>query len=148
MCCASIYGFIIGYLRGPDLIAGKIETITTNPIAIILLLVLFLLLLGTFLSEIVTIIIFIPIIQGLGDIAHFHPVHLGVVVVMVLSLGLVTPPYGICLLLSASIGKVEVLAAFKECIIFVIMFLIIIGLVVIFPGLTMWLPRLLMPTYI
>ncbi|MFC1532490.1 TRAP transporter large permease [Thermodesulfobacteriota bacterium] len=148
VCCASVFGFLIGYLRGPDLIAGKIETITTNPVAIILLLVLFLLILGTFLSEIVTIIIFIPIIQGLGDIANFHPVHLGVVVVMVLSLGLVTPPYGICLLLSASIGKVKVLSAFKECIIFVVMFLVIIGLVVILPGLTMWLPKLLMPKYL
>lgn len=148
LCCASVFGFLVGYLRGPDLIAGKLETITTNPLVIIFLLVLFLLLLGTFLSEIVTIIIFIPIIQGLGEIAHFHPVHLGVVVVMVLSLGLVTPPYGICLLLAASIGKVPVLSAFKECIVFVIMFLLIIALVIVFPGLTMWLPKLLMPRYV
>ncbi len=63
---AAIFGWLVGYLRGPDLIAGRIESITTNPYAIVALLVLFLLILGTFLSEIATIIIFIPIIQKLG----------------------------------------------------------------------------------
>ena len=145
---AAIFGWLVGYLRGPDLIAGRIESITTNPYAIVALLVLFLLILGTFLSEIATIIIFIPIIQKLGELAHLHPIHLGVIVVMLLCLGLVTPPYGICLLIACGIGKVKVMDAFTECIVFIVMFLVIVALVVFFPSLTLWLPKLLMPKYV
>lgn len=145
---AAIFGWLVGYLRGPDLIAGKIESITTNPYAIVALLILFLLILGTFLSEIATIIIFIPIIQKLGELAHIHPIHLGVIVVMLLCLGLVTPPYGICLLIACGIGKVKVMDAFAECIMFIGIFLVIVALVVLFPSLTLWLPKLLMPKYV
>ena len=148
VACAAIFGWIIGYLRGPELVAQHIEGLTTNPASIITLLVFFLLLLGTFLSEIATIIIFLPIIQRLGDLAGMHPIQLGVLVVMVLSLGLVTPPYGICLLISCGIGKVNVLQAFYECLLFVLLFLGIITVVAIFPELTLWLPRILMPTFV
>lgn len=147
VACAGIFGWLIGYLRGPDMVAKHIEGLTTNPAMILVLLIFFLLLLGTFLSEIATIIIFLPIIQRLGDLAGLHPIHLGVLVVMVLSLGLVTPPYGICLLISCGIGKVSVLQAFYECVAFVLLFLGIIALVAVIPDLTLWLPRALMPEF-
>jgi TRAP-type C4-dicarboxylate transport system permease large subunit len=67
---------------------------------------------------------------------------------MLLCLGLVTPPYGICLLIACGIGKVKVMDAFTECIIFIVMFLVIVALVVFFPSLTLWLPKLLMPKYV
>ena len=64
-----------------------------------------LLLIGTVLNPISATLIFLPIIQALGtDAAGFHPVHLGVLTTIVLSVGLITPPYGICLLIAAQIG--------------------------------------------
>ena len=76
-----------------------------------LLLILFLLIIGTFLNPISALLIFLPIIQGLGEHAHVNPVHLGLVTTMTLSIGLVTPPYGVCLLVAAQIGNVSLMRA-------------------------------------
>ena len=71
-----------------------------------LLLIGFLLLIGTVLNPISAVLIFLPIIQGLGDTAGMNPVHMGVLTTIVLSVGLITPPYGVCLLIAAQIGDV------------------------------------------
>ncbi|CAK7072641.1 MAG: C4-dicarboxylate TRAP transporter large permease protein DctM [Desulfovibrio sp.] len=147
VACAGPFGWLIGYLRGPDMVAEAMISITQEPLLVMCLLIGFLLILGTFLSEIATIIIFLPIIQKLGAMGGMHPVQLGVIVVMVLCLGLVTPPYGICLLIGCSIGKINVLDAFWECLIFVVLFLIIVFLCVLIPGLTLWLPSVIMPDF-
>jgi TRAP-type C4-dicarboxylate transport system permease large subunit len=107
----------------------------------------FLLILGTFLSEIATIIIFLPIIQKLGELGGMHPVQLGVIVIMILCLGLVTPPYGICLLICCGIGKVNVMEAFWACGLFVLLFLGIVILCVLVPDVTLWLPSLIMSDF-
>lgn len=145
VACAGPFGWLIGYLRGPDMVAQTMMNMTKEPILIMCMVILFLLILGTFLSEIATIIIFLPIIQKLGELGGMHPVQLGVIVVMVLCLGLVTPPYGICLLICCGIGKVEVMDAFWQCGIFVLLFLLIVFLCVLIPELTLWLPSILMP---
>jgi len=114
---------------------------------IMALLIGFLLILGTFLSEIATIIIFLPIIQKLGEMGGMHPVQLGVIVVMILCLGLVTPPYGICLLICCGIGKVSVLDAFMQCMFFVLLFVGVVWLCVLVPDITLWLPSVIMPDF-
>ena len=147
VACAAIFGWLLGYLRVPDYIGTQILAVSSNPLVIVGMLILFLLVLGTFLSEIATIIIFMPIFIKIGELAQMDPIHLGMVIILLLCLGLVTPPYGICLLISCSIGKVDVLTAFRECIWFVLAYLVIVCLVVLFPGLALWLPKLLLPQY-
>lgn len=139
---AAIFGWLVGYLRGPDYVVAMIAAWTSEPLVIILLLLFFLLIIGTFLSEIATIIIFMPIIQRLGDMAGMDPVHLGVLVVMTLCLGLITPPYGMCLLIAAQIGKVPLLDAFRASLGYFAMFLVILGLLLMVPGVVLFLPNL------
>jgi len=141
---ATIFGWLVGYLRGPEYIVSLIGGLTSDPTVMIVLLIVFLLILGTFLSEIATIIIFMPVIQRLGDLAGFDPVHLGILVVMTLCLGLITPPYGMCLLIAAQIGGISLHRAFKASLGFFALFVGLIALLLFVPELVLFLPNLLL----
>lgn len=144
---AGVMGWLIAFMGAPQIISASILNITQSYFGIYMFLTLFLLLIGTFLSPITTIIIFLPIIRQLGAAAGFHPVHLGVIVVMVLSMGMVTPPYGMCLLVAAQIGEISPIKAFSTIIPLLAITLFIIVLCILFPSLLLFLPRLLMPQY-
>jgi tripartite ATP-independent transporter DctM subunit len=147
VACAAIFGWLFAYFRVPDFVGTQILAVSSNPLVIVGILIIFLLILGTFLSEIATIIIFIPIFLKIGEIARLDPIHLGMVVILLLCFGLVLPPHGICLLISCGIGKVDVLEGFKDCFWFAMAYLFVVVLVVLFPALSLWLPRLLMPQF-
>lgn len=141
---ATIFGWLVGYLRGPEYIVTLIGNMTSDPVIIVLLLIGFLLILGTFLSEIATIIIFMPVIQRLGDLAGFDPVHLGILVIMTLCLGLITPPYGMCLLIAAQIGEISLHRAFAASLGYFALFVGLIVLLLFVPDLVLFLPNLLL----
>jgi tripartite ATP-independent transporter DctM subunit len=145
VACAAIFGWLFAYFRVPDFVGIQILAVSSNPLVIVGMLIIFLLVLGTFLSEIATIIIFMPIFLKIGELARLDPIHLGMVVILLLCFGLVLPPHGICLLISCGIGKVDVLDGFKECFWFGMAYLFVVVLVVLFPALSLWLPGLLMP---
>jgi tripartite ATP-independent transporter DctM subunit len=144
---ASVFGWLIAYLEGPERIVALIQSITASYYGVFFAIIILLLLLGTFLSPIVIIIIFLPIIQALGNLAGIHPVHLGVVAVMTLAIGLITPPYGICLLIAVAIAEISVLEAFRACFLLILFFIGIIILCVVFPDLVLFIPRTFMPRF-
>ena len=142
---AGITGWLIAYLNAPQMIADWILRITQSYLGVYLLLILFLLFIGTFLSPITAIIIFLPIIQQLGRAVHINDIHLGLIVVLTLSLGMVTPPYGSCLMITAQLGEITIPQAFKSVIPILIITTGIILLGVVFPELFLFLPRMFVP---
>ncbi|WP_159593831.1 TRAP transporter large permease subunit [Chelativorans xinjiangense] len=104
---AGIFGWLIAYLGAAEIVVDFITGMTSNRFGIMLLLIGFLLLIGTALNPISATLIFLPIIQALGNQAGYDPVQLGVLSTIVLSVGLITPPYGICLLIASQIGEVR-----------------------------------------
>ena len=76
-----------------------------------------------------------------------HPVQLGVVVVMTLCLGLVTPPYGLCLLIACGVAKAHVMEVFWTCGTLILIFLSIVALCVLVPGLTLWVPSVVLTDF-
>lgn len=142
---AGIMGWLIAFLHGPEMIADFIMGITSSYLGVFMLLLLFLLIIGTFMSPIPAIIIFLPIIQGLGEAAGINEIQLGVVVCLALALGMVTPPYGIALLISAQIGKITTLRAFVSTIPIIGLMLLVIISGIIFKDLFIFLPKLIMP---
>lgn len=142
---AGITGWLIAYLNAPQMIADWILRITQSYLGVYLLLILFLLFVGTFLSPITAIIIFLPIIQQLGHAVHINDIHLGLIVVLTLSLGMVTPPYGSCLMITAQLGEITIPQAFKSVLPILIITIGIILLGVIFPELFLFLPRMFVP---
>lgn len=130
---AGVFGWLISYLGAADIVVDFILSVTRNGFGIMLLLIGFLLLIGTVLNPISAVLIFLPIIQGLGDTAGMDPVHLGVLTTVTLSVGLISPPYGICLLIASQIGEVPIMAAIKAI-------LPIVGLVILVAILSLWIP--------
>lgn len=142
---AGIFGWLIAYLGAAEIVVDFITGVTSNRYAIMLLLIGFLLLVGMVLNPISAILIFLPIIQSLGTLAGFSPVHLGVLAVIILSVGLVTPPYGICLLIAAQIGGVRIGAAMWAALPICLMTVMVAVLSLWFPDIILGLPKLLSP---
>ncbi len=142
---AGITGWLIAYLNAPQMIANWILSITSSYLGVYLLLILFLLFIGTFLSPITAIIIFLPIIQQLGRAVHINDIHLGLIVVLTLSLGMVTPPYGSCLMITAQLGEITIPQAFRSVLPILIITVGIVLLGIIFPELFLFLPRIFVP---
>lgn len=145
---AGIFGWLIAFLGAADIVVDFITSVTTNPYGIMLLLVVFLLLVGTVLNPISAVLIFLPIIQGLGETAGIHPVHLGVLTTIVLSVGLITPPYGICLLIACQIGQVSIGRAMIAVLPIVALSVLVACASLWFPSIVLGLPELLAPQFL
>ena len=146
VAAAGITGWLIAYLNAPQMIADAILSVTSSYLGVYMLLVLFLLFIGTFLSPITAIIIFLPVIKQLGAVVNINDIHLGLIVVLTLSLGMVTPPYGTCLMITSQIGEITIPQAFKGVAPIIGVTLLIIFLGMVFPDLFLFLPKLLGPT--
>jgi TRAP-type C4-dicarboxylate transport system permease large subunit len=77
-----------------------------------------------------------------------HPIHFAIIGVISLGFGLVTPPYGLCLLIAASIGKIRLVDALRDVAIVLAPMLLVLLFVILVPDAILALPRLIMPQFI
>ena len=142
--CASLYGYIITKSQIAVKIAQAMLTITTNRTAIVFMLVGFLLVLGCFMENIAIITImtpiFVPVLQAVG----FDVMAFGVIMVLSLMVGLLTPPFGMVLFVLAKVSSMQLERVIKSCIPYIIPVLIVIVLLVFFPEIITFLPSLVM----
>jgi len=143
---ASAFGWMLAYLRGPDTVAEFISHYAgTDGRLIMLLLVALFVILGDFIDAVPAIIIFMPIITKLTQIGHINPVHMGVMIVTTLVFGLITPPYGLSLLIASKFVGVSFSRAVVRSLPLYIVFFITIAFAVFFPNVVLWLPKQLLP---
>jgi tripartite ATP-independent transporter DctM subunit len=146
IAAASTFGWMLAYLRGPAVVSGWIAGAAGNdPFMIMLLLVLLFVIVGDFIDAIPAIIIFMPIITDLTQTTNINPVHMGVVIIVTLAFGLITPPYGLALLMASKfIGVRFSRAMFASFPIYVVFFAAIV-FCIFFPEVVLWLPKRLLP---
>ena len=143
---ASAFGWMLAYLRGPDMVADYISYYAgTDPRMIMLLLVVLFVIVGDFIDAVPAIIIFMPIINKLTQIGHINPVHMGVVIITTLVFGLITPPYGLSLLVASKFVGVPFYRAMFRSFPLYIVFFCTIAFTVLFPDVVLWLPKWLLP---
>ena len=106
------------------------------------------LIIGMFIDAIPAIIILGTILLPLATKVGMHPIHFAIIGVISLAFGLVTPPYGLCLLISCALGKIKVVDAIKDVAIILIPMLILLILVILFPEMILFLPRWLTPEFL
>ncbi len=146
VAAASAFGWLLAYLRGPDVVAGWISTVAgTDGRIIMLLLVLLFVIVGDFIDAVPAIIIFMPILNALGELGHINPLHLGVVIVVTLAFGLITPPYGLSLLMASKFMGVGFTSAVVRSLPLYVVFFATIAFCVFFPDVVLWLPKTLLP---
>ena len=146
VAAASAFGWMLAYLRGPDAVADLISHHAgTDPVMIMFLLVLLFILVGDFIDAVPAIIIFMPIINKLTELGNIKPVHMGVVIITTLVFGLITPPYGLCLLVASKFVGVPFNKALVRSLPLYVVFLVTISFVVLFPEVVLWLPKQFLP---
>ena len=143
---ASAFGWMLAYLRGPDAVAEYISYYAgTDPRMIMLLLVVLFVIVGDFIDAVPAIIIFMPIIQKLTKVGDINPVHMGVVIITTLVFGLITPPYGLSLLVASKFVGVPFYRAMFRSFPLYVVFFITIAFTVLCPAVVLWLPKWLLP---
>lgn len=141
---ASIFGWVLSYFRIPQFFVDKISTLTTSPTLVLVIIALLFLFVGTFMDGAPAIVIMGPLLKPLADFAGIHPLHFAIVGIVSLSFGLVTPPYGLCLLIASDIAKINCMEAIKEVGIFLLVMLLVVLIMIVFPNVTLFLPKILL----
>lgn len=140
LATASALGRLFSYYRVPDQIAGFFENTFSQGWVFLLVVILLFLFIGMFLDAIPAMILFVPIVLPASEALNVDPVHFGIVIVMCLAVGLITPPYGLCMLLASSIAELSVSRSIIAMLPFVGIIIAAILMVAFLPQLATWLP--------
>jgi len=137
---AGAFGWLLALLEAPLHLSNALQGVTENPFALLLLINVVLLLLGTFMDMAPLIIIATPIFLPLATQLGMDPVQFGVMLILNLGIGLVTPPVGAVLFVACAIGKLPVEETVRTIWPFYCALLLALLAVTYLPGLTLWLP--------
>ncbi|MGK7378781.1 TRAP transporter large permease [Planococcus sp. 1R117A] len=139
---ANLFGWIMVREQIPQLVAESILGISTNAIIVILLINLLLLFVGTFMETIAALVILFPVLLPVAITVGMDPIQFGVMMVLNLVIGLVTPPVGVCLFVASQIGKVSIGKTARELVPFIGVSLVVLMMVAFIPQITLFLPSL------
>lgn len=140
---SNILSWILTIEQVPLRVAEGMLSISSEPMVLVLLINLLILIVGMFLDTFPALIILTPIILPLAETIGIDRVHLGVIMVLNLMVGTVTPPVGVCLFIACNIGKVEIESVLKEIAPFILACLGVVLLVTYVPVLAVGLPEIL-----
>lgn len=141
---ASLYGWLLARYRVPVILGESIMALTDDPLTILMIINLFLLSVGFFMESLAAINILTPILMPLAVKIGVNPVHFGVMMVLNLMIGLITPPVGMVLYATQRVAGIPFERLQRAVMIFFIPLLLALFFVVIFPPLTTWLPSTIM----
>lgn len=142
LAVSNIFAWILTRERVPLLFTEYITSITENYFVVMGLSIIFLLILGMFLSSIVSIAIATPVLVPLILEVGGDPLHFGIVMIVTLMIGEVSPPFGMVLFAITRVGDIEFIELVKGVVPYIIPIFIIVILLVIFPALVVYLPNL------
>ena len=125
-------------------IADFILSISSNPAVILLVINIVLLVLGMFMEPGAILTLMLPVLLPIAKALNLDLVHFGVMMVLNLMIGQVTPPFGVCLFVISDVGKVKLDKLYKAILPFLIPLIIVLFMCTYIPGLVTWLPNLLL----
>ncbi|KMK64969.1 TRAP transporter large permease [Puniceibacterium sp. IMCC21224] len=140
---ASIFSWVLTQNRVPQEFAALISELTNNRFAILILINLILFVVGCFMETVAAITILVPVLLPLAVAAGVDPVQFGVIMVLNLMLGLLTPPVGMVLYILAKVSDVSFETTARATMPFILPLLVVLALVTFIPAVSMWLPTLL-----
>nr|WP_298149559.1 TRAP transporter large permease [uncultured Pseudoxanthomonas sp.] len=140
---AAVFGWLLAYLQVPAAAVEALQSIAHSKYTVLLLIVLVLLVLGTFMDLAPMILICTPIFLPVARAYGIDPIHFGLVLVLTGGIGLVTPPVGSVLFIGTAIGKITIAQSMRTIWPFWLAGLAVLLVVALFPELSLWLPRAL-----
>lgn len=141
---AAVLGYALAFGRIPQSVAELMTGISDIPAVTITLIIIFLLMAGTVMEGSVSILLLTPLFLPIVTKAGMDPVHFGIIMSIVIQIGGVTPPVGVNMYTACAIAETPVSNFIKESIPFFIVMMLVILTVALIPGLSLWLPNLLL----
>jgi tripartite ATP-independent transporter DctM subunit len=138
---ATLFGWIIAREQGPQVVADALLRLTENPVVFLLLVNVGLLLIGMLLEPVAALLITVPVLLPVAAQFGVDPLHLGIVMVLNLVIGLLTPPVGLVLYVLSSVTGTPFHIVARGALPFLLPLLVTLGLVTFWPGLSLALPR-------
>ena len=141
---ANLFSWLALYEQFGVILTDAMFAISENAMVLLLVLNILLLILGTFMEPLTVMLLLGPIIFPFFTQLGVDPIHLGVVIVINLTLGLITPPVGIILNVVALIARIEVSEVFRSIRIYLVTLVTVLLVITYVPALSLWLPQWLM----
>lgn len=141
---ASAFAFLLAFFKVPEAIVNQLDGLALGFTGTGLIVAGSFLLIGMFIDAIPAIIILGTVLWPLAETAGYDPIHFAIIGVVSLAFGLVTPPYGLCLLITCALGNIRVVDTLKDVAIILFPMLVVLLLIVLLPDVVMWLPALFM----
>lgn len=143
VAAASIFGWVLTTTRTTDALGEWIIAYASDPITFLILVNLFLLLVGCFMETIAAITILTPVLLPVAMKLGIDPVHFGIIMVLNLMIGLLTPPVGMVLYVLARVAKISFEESMRACTPWLLPLLLVLAIITFVPQTVLWLPELL-----
>ena len=143
VAASSVMSWVMAFTGLPALISEAILSISTNMYVILIVLNIILLAIGTFMDITAAVLIFTPIFLPIVQQFGMDPVHFGIMMVLNLSIGNITPPVGSALFVGASIAKLDLEDVIKPLLPFYLAIIVVLILVTFLPEISLFLPKVL-----
>jgi len=145
---ASVFGWLLAYYQIPRVLLENVTSWGLGITGVGFFIAFAFLVVGCFLDAIPAIIILGTTLQPLAESVHMHPVQFAIIGIVSLAFGLVTPPYGLCLMISCAVAKVPLRFALKDTLIMLVPMLLVLAACILWPEIPLILPRLISPEYL
>jgi tripartite ATP-independent transporter DctM subunit len=143
IAAAALYGNLVVRAQIPQMVLESLGSYITSAAMALLILNIFLLIIGCFMETLAAITILMPVIMPLLDKFDIDPVHFGVVMVLNLMIGVITPPFGLVLFVIARIAKLGIPELVRALLPWYGVLIVALIIITIFPQTVLWLPHLL-----
>lgn len=139
---AFVLNYIVASENIPQLITGWLQTVHVSPLVFLLLVNVLFMLLGCLFDATTLLLVLVPLFLPACRALHIDLVHFGVVIVVNIMLGLLTPPYGVLLFVMSGLTGIPLRAIIQEVWLFIAVLVIALLVMILVPGVVLWLPRL------
>jgi len=137
IAAAAPFAWVLAFEQVPQKIAQGLATLVSQPMALLLAINFFLLVVGLFMEMIASLVILVPILVPLVVAAGIDPIHFGIVIVMNLVIGALTPPLGVLVFTTARVGGANQTETFRAIVPFVLALIAVLALITYVPAFTM-----------
>lgn len=141
---AVLFGWNLSVAQVPQAAGRFIIGLATDPLMVLLYINLFLLFIGMFMEAIAAMMILVPILAPVAIQIGISPIQFGLIVVLNLMIGTITPPVGVVLFVTANVARLPFERVAKAILPFLVPLLVVLVAITVYPPLTTWLPKVLM----
>lgn len=145
ICAANVFGYYMSWEQIPRILAGHLSTLTANPWVFLLAINFFLLVLGMFVEGTASLIILTPLLIPTVRSLGIDPVHFGLVMVLNLTIGGATPPFGTLIFVASSVLGIGPSRIIRASLPFLAALIVVLLLITLLPKTVLFLPSLLIP---